>query len=177
MRSHRLLVSTLFAAMVAANAIAQAAEPTQQSGQGKAPKLPQFGTKVQEVLLTKITVSDLLKSYDFYTKVIGLKLVSSPDYPLEKAPKPDDPERDHVEIPLNFSGSTADPIFLLIKQRGAKPAPEFAKLTMVGFKVENRAAVVDRAVQAGYKPVREIAVGPAKVSFIADPDGYTLEIF
>lgn len=177
MRSHRLVVSILLAAMFAATAMAQAAEPAQQTGQGKAPKLPQFGTKAQEVLLTKITVSDLLKSYDFYTKVIGLKLVSSPDYPLEKAPKPDDPERDYVEIPLNFTGSIADPIFLLIKQRGAKPAPEFAKLTMVGFKVENRGAVVDRAVQAGYKPVREIAVGPAKVSFIADPDGYTLEIF
>ena len=177
MRVRRLVVSTLFAALFAATAMAQQAQPAKEAGQDKAHKLPQFGTKAQEILFTKITVSDLLKSYEFYTKVIGLKLVTSTDYPLSKAPTANDPETEHVEIPLNFSGSTADPIFLLIKQRGAKPSPALASMTIVGFKVENRGTVVDRAVQAGYKPVREIAVGPARVSFIADPDGYMLEVF
>ena len=177
MRALPLVGTMLVATTFAATAIAQQAEPANRSGQEQSRKLPQFGTRTQEILLTKITVSDLLKSYDFYTKVIGLKLVTSENYQLSKAPTPNDPEREHVEIPLNFSGSTVDPIFLLIKQRGAKPSSEFARMIVMGFKVENSAAVVDRAVQAGYKPLREIQVGPAKVSYIADPDGYMCEIF
>jgi catechol 2,3-dioxygenase-like lactoylglutathione lyase family enzyme len=159
---------------------AAAAEPAvseKPKGQQQTRKMPTVGTKSQEILLTKITVSDLVKSYEFYTHVIGLKLVTSPDIPLSKAPTASDPEKDFVEIPLNFSGSMADPMFLLIKQRGVKPSPESARMVIVGLKVENRKGLVERATQAGYKPVREVSVGGAQVSFIADPDGYTLEVF
>ena len=178
MNSRRCVFILVLVGM-AATAVA-ATEPARSEklqGQQQSRKMPIVGTKSQEILLTKITVSDLMKSYEFYTKVIGFKLVTSPDIELSKAPTPNDPEKDFVEIPLNFSGSMADPMFLLIKQRGVKPAPESTRMVVVGLKVENRKALVERATQAGYKPVREISVGDAQVSFIADPDGYTLEIF
>ena len=167
----------IFMLTVVGMALAGSAVSEQLQGQQQARKLPTVGTKSQEILLTKITVSDLLKSYEFYTKVVGLKLVTSPDIELSKAPTPSDAEKDFVEIPLNFSGSMADPMFLLIKQRGVKPSPELTKMVVVGLKVESRKALVDRATQAGHKPVREVSVGGAQVSFIADPDGYMLEVF
>ena len=89
----------------------------------------------QQVMLSKITVSDLPKSYAFYTQVIGLKQAVAPGMPAPAAPAATDPERDFVEIPMNFTGSFSDPLVVLVKQRGAKPAPEFAKLVWIGFRV------------------------------------------
>lgn len=174
LRRYVFMLAMLGMALVAT---AEPAVSETPKGQQQTRKLPTVGTRSQEILLTKITVSDLLKSYEFYTKVIGLKLVTSPDIQLAKAPTPNDPEKDLVEIPLNFSGSMADPMILLIKQRGVKPSPEFSKLTVVGLKVESSKALMERVAQAGYKPLREVSVGGAQVSFIADPDGYTLEVF
>jgi catechol 2,3-dioxygenase-like lactoylglutathione lyase family enzyme len=162
----------LIATLATAAAIAGAGDPSPATQ-----KMPAFGSKSQEILLTKITVSDLVGSYDFYTNVLGMKLVTTPNYPLSKAPTRTDPEQEHVEIPLNFSGSIADPIFLLIKQRGMTPSRDFSRMTTIGFKVQSRAEVVLRASKAGYKPLREVSVLGATVSFIPDPDGYTLEIF
>jgi catechol 2,3-dioxygenase-like lactoylglutathione lyase family enzyme len=171
----------IFALMTTALALAAMgdvpAAPTEPAGQQQTRKLPTVGTMPQEILLTKVTVSDLLKSYVFYTQVIGLKLVTSKEIPLSKAPTANDPEKELVEIPLNFTGSMADPVFLLIKQRGAKPSPEFSKMVVVGFKVENSKALIERAAQAGYKPMREVSVGGARVAYLADPDGYTVEVF
>jgi catechol 2,3-dioxygenase-like lactoylglutathione lyase family enzyme len=133
------------------------------------------GTKPEELYLTKITVSDLLKSYEFYTKVIGLKLVTSPDMDMPKAPAASDPEKDFTEIPLNYSGSMRDPLFVLMKRRGKSPSAEFASMTSVGFKVPDARATVERAIQAGYKSLRDLPVG-GRPGFVADPDGYTVEL-
>jgi catechol 2,3-dioxygenase-like lactoylglutathione lyase family enzyme len=168
---------SLFALIATLAAAAAIAGPDDPSLAPATQKMPAFGSKSQEILLTKITVSDLVGSYDFYTNVLGMKLVTTPNYPLSKAPTRADSEQEHVEIPLNFSGSIADPIFLLIKQRGMTPSKDFSRMTTIGFKVQSRAEVVMRASQAGYKPLREISVLGATVSFIPDPDGYTLEIF
>jgi catechol 2,3-dioxygenase-like lactoylglutathione lyase family enzyme len=124
--------------------------------------------------MTKITVSDLRQSYDFYTRIVGLKPVTSPDMELPKLPAPTDPEKDFIEIALNYSGSIADPLFLLIKRRGIVPTPEQAALVTLGFKVPDTAAVMERASQAGFKPSRPF-LGGGRVGFIKDPDGYTIE--
>jgi catechol 2,3-dioxygenase-like lactoylglutathione lyase family enzyme len=133
------------------------------------------GTEPQELYLTKITVSDLVKSYEFYTKVIGLKLVTSPDMELPKAPTASDPDKEFVEIPLNFNGSMKDPLFVLMKRRGKSPSPEYTALTSVGFKVPDARATVERAIAAGYKALRDVPVG-GRPGFVADPDGYTVEL-
>jgi len=133
-----------------------------------------MGTKQEEFLMTKIAVSDLVRSYEFYTQVIGLKLVTSPDIPTAKAPTPNDPEKDFIEIPLNYSGSMADPLFVLFKRRGQKPSLESTGVVMLGFKVPDTIASVQRAVQAGYKAPRGLPAAGLP-GFVADPDGYTIE--
>lgn len=161
----------LAATAIMTPAAGMAADPaTAMPGQG-----PRMGTKPMEVLMTKITVTDLQKSYDFYTQVMGLKPVSSPDMPMPGMPRPGDPEKDFVEVPLNYSGSIADPLFLLMKRRGRVPTAEQAGLVTIGFKVPNTAAVMERAKQAGFMPARSFTTD-GRVGFLKDPDGYSVEI-
>src|SRR5687768_16951270 len=78
------------------------------------PPRVQLGTKAAEIILAKITVSNLRKSFDFYTKIVGLKLIGPPG---KAAPAVIDEPDPSTEICLNYSGSTADPFVCLIKQR------------------------------------------------------------
>jgi catechol 2,3-dioxygenase-like lactoylglutathione lyase family enzyme len=148
--------------------------------QDKAPTIPatqpivHLGTKAEEFYLSKITVSDLVKSYEFYTKVIGMKLATSPEMPTPKAPTANDSEKEFTEIPLNFSGSMADPMFVLVKRRGKTPSAETVEMITLGFKMQSTKEVIDRAMQSGYKLVRSLP--QAKLNFLTDPDGYSVEL-
>lgn len=164
--------------LVAAIATATPAIGQQQQAvvapKGSAPVV-RLGSKPQEVYLAKITVADLQKSLDFYTNIVGMKLVTVGDVPLPKPPAPGAPEKDFVEVSLNYSGSMADPMFVLMKRKGRTPTREQAALTGLGFKVADIQATADRAAAAGFKPNRPF-VGPGSALIISDPDGYTLEI-
>lgn len=132
-----------------------------------------LGTSAQQFYLAKISVSNLTRSYQFYTEVIGLQ----PATPLLTPPTDADPEQDFREFPLNFTGSLADPIFVLVKQRGVTPTPEGARLTTIGFKVPDAHAVMERAAQAGYQSGRrDTGAGPMLFAMVDDPDGYKLEL-
>lgn len=135
-----------------------------------------LGTRPQEFLLSKIAVSDIVKSYEFYTQVIGLKQAKGPNGEAANPPTAADPEKDFVEFPLNFTGSLADPFFVLTKRRGIVPTQEFTKLIVIGFKVPNVHEALLRAAHAGYNLVgREPADGPMAFGNISDPDGYSIE--
>lgn len=135
------------------------------------PRTTMLGSHAQEFLLAKISVSDLPRSYAFYTQVVGLK----PASPALKAPKAGDPEVDFREIPLNFTGSLADPFFVLVKQRGAVPEAGQARLTWIGFKVPDAKAAIARAEAVGATVVRRPADGAMAFGYVRDPDGYTVE--
>jgi catechol 2,3-dioxygenase-like lactoylglutathione lyase family enzyme len=144
----------------------------------RAPIRTALGTSDHEVLLAKFTVSDLEKSYAFYTQVIGLRRALTP---MQGTPPPprNDPERAFIEIGLNFSGSYGDAFFDLVQQKGVRPSPEFARSAVIGFKVPDAPAVVRRARAAGYEVVREApVVGPGEMSIgmVRDPDGYLVEL-
>lgn len=138
-----------------------------------APALVQstLGSYDTEFLFAKITVSDMVRSYRFYTEVIGLKLAS----PMLKPPAPGDPEKEFVEYPLNFTGSLTQPFLVVIKRRGQSPSPESARLTVVGIKVPDVAAAMARAKAAGATVVREPLPGATTFGMVTDPDGYTVE--
>ncbi len=140
----------------------------------EAPKAPPLGTRTSEFLLAKITVSDMSKSLDFYTKLVGLKRAC----PCAPDPAPGAKAPPFREIPLNFSGSLADPFLTLVTQEGIKPSPNTAKLTWVGVKVPDARAVAARLKAAGYAVVREPSEPmPGTVfAMMSDPDGYTLEL-
>jgi catechol 2,3-dioxygenase-like lactoylglutathione lyase family enzyme len=150
------------------------AEPTPP----RSPVRTALGTSDRQVLLAKFTVSDLEKSYAFYTQVIGLRRALVPEQGNPPPPR-NDPERAFIEIALNFSGSFGDPFFDLVQQKGVKPTREFARSAVIGFKVSDAPAVVRRARDMGYEVVREAPmVGPGEMSIgmVRDPDGYLVEL-
>lgn len=153
--------------LAAAAAVADTPKPAAPAQQ----RTTMLGSHAQEFLLAKISVSDLPRSYAFYTQVIGLK----PASPQLKAPRADDPEVEFREIPLNFTGSLADPFFVLVKQRGAVPEAGQARLTWIGFKVPDAKAAIARAEAAGASVVRRPADGAMAFGYVRDPDGYTVE--
>ena len=154
----------------------------QQQAQPTAPRRSPLGSMTSQFLLAKITVSDLEKSYDFYTRIIGLKpaisLYQQQNKMAPERPK-NDPQRRFVEVALNFSGSVGDPFFDIVQQPGEMPTRAAAKSVVIGIKVPDAPAVIRRAKEAGYQVVREAPVvqpGEMSIGFILDPDGYSLEI-
>jgi len=170
MKRHMVMALTAMTVMATAWGADQAS-----GGRAQARPEVRMGTMPEELILTKITVADLNRSYDFYTKVVGLKAVSSPDIPISKLPQPGDPEKAFIEIPLNFSGSMADPMFLLIKRRGVQPTPEGAGLVWIGFKVPSITTILARAAQLGIQPTRPFNA-EGGMAFLRDPDGYNVEL-
>jgi catechol 2,3-dioxygenase-like lactoylglutathione lyase family enzyme len=137
-----------------------------------APRTTMIGRHTQEVILAKIAVTDLVRSYRFYTEVVGLRLAS----PMLKPPMPDDPPRDFVEYPLNFTGSLAEPFFVITQRKGQVVTREGASNTVIGFKVPSAKAALARATAAGAEAIgRPPGPGPMAFATVRDPDGYTVE--
>jgi predicted enzyme related to lactoylglutathione lyase len=138
-----------------------------------------LGRSPSDVLFSKISVSDMHKSFEFYTKVIGLKQAISLAQNEPLPPPGLDPKTWPAEIGLNFSGSFADPFFDLIPARNQPLTRAMTDMIVVGFKVTDAPAVVKRVKDAGYEVIREApVVGPGEMSIgmVRDPDGYRLEI-
>jgi len=172
----------LSAALTGCMLVTSLAVNAQQAPAARAPSRTPLGTRPAEVLMSKVTVSDLEKSYDFYTRIIGLKPAIS-QYQLQHhmlAERPtNDPARHFVEVGLNFSGSFADAFFDIVQQPGEMPTRAAAKSVVIGFKVSDARAVLERARQAGFEVVREAPVvqpGEMAIGLIRDPDGYTIEL-
>lgn len=133
-----------------------------------------LGTQSEQFLLSKISVTNLVRSYRFYTEIIGL----SPASPRLAAPTDADPEQDFREFPLNYTASLADPFFVIMKRRGISPTPELTAMITIGFKVADVRATLDRAARAGFtagrrdpRPGTTMLIG-----HINDPDGYDVEL-
>lgn len=162
--------------------VALAEKPAETSRQATPAPQPQksatvaMGSRTEQFYLAKITVSDIKNSYRFYTEIVGLKAAlpahaGSVESLLENAKN-----QDFFEVPLNFRGSLADPIFVLVQARDQTPDTESAALTWVGFKVPDVKATLDRAAESGYPALRPVQNrGPMSFGFIKDPDGYTVE--
>jgi catechol 2,3-dioxygenase-like lactoylglutathione lyase family enzyme len=170
MKAYRSLIAAgLVASLLAAAPIrAKEAAPAPNSAG------PRMGTMPQQFYMTKIMVSDVQRSYDFYTRVVGLKPVISPDLPMPVLPKPGDPEKDFFEFPLNNSGSMAEPMFVLFTRRGQAPSADKVGVVSLGFAVPDVVAAMDRAAKAGVMPARPF-MPERRIGFIKDPDGYTIE--
>ena len=130
-----------------------------------------LGTKPEELIAVKITVGDLEKSYDFYTRLVGLKPTDPEGAAAARAST-----ADFVEVGLNPSGSRRDPAILLIRRKGDVPDRASARRTWVAFKTPDVAAAVSRIKAEGFE-VRNEATPHGGLTFgiVYDPDGYTVE--
>jgi catechol 2,3-dioxygenase-like lactoylglutathione lyase family enzyme len=154
-------------ALLAAPLAAKAADPASKGAQTAMP----LGSKPHELIITKITVGDLAKSLDFYTRIVGLKPTDPDKYEASRTST-----ADFVEIGLNHAGKRAEAALMLIRRKGDTPTRESARRTWVAFKAPDVAAAIARIKAEGYEIRNEATPHEDLIFGIAyDPDGYTVE--
>ena len=120
------------------------------------------------MLHTMLRVGDLQKSLDFYTEVLGMKLLRKSDYPDGKftlAFIGYGDEKDHTVLELTHNWDTAE--YDLGNAYGH-----------IALEVADAYKACDAVREKGGKVVRE--AGPMKhgstvIAFVEDPDGYKIE--
>jgi lactoylglutathione lyase len=121
------------------------------------------------LLHAMIRTGNLDRSIDFYTKVLGMKLLRRKDYPEGKFTLAflgyaDESNETAIELTYNWGVETYD------------LGTGFGHLA---FEVTNAQEFCTQVKQNGGKVIRE--AGPMKggttvLAFIADPDGYSIEL-
>ena len=120
------------------------------------------------MLHTMLRVGNLDRSIDFYTNVLGMKVLRRKDYPDGKftlAFVGYGEEKDHTVLELTHNWDTDK--YDLGNAYGH-----------VALEVDNAAQACDKVREKGGKVVRE--AGPMKhgrtvIAFVEDPDGYKIE--
>jgi lactoylglutathione lyase len=121
------------------------------------------------ILHTMLRVGDLPRSIDFYTKVLGMKLLRTTDRPEQKYTLAfvgygTNPE--HAELELTYN-------------HGVERYDLGAAFGHIAIGVDDAYAACDRIKAAGGTVTRE--AGPVKggttvIAFVQDPDGYKIEL-
>ncbi|TDK63784.1 lactoylglutathione lyase [Sapientia aquatica] len=121
------------------------------------------------ILHTMLRVGDLQRSIDFYTKVLGMKLLrvsENPEYKYTLAFVGFGTNPDHAELELTYN-------------YGVDKYELGTAYGHIAISVVNAYEACDAARAAGGNVTRE--AGPVKggstvIAFITDPDGYKIEL-
>ncbi len=121
------------------------------------------------ILHTMLRVGDLQRSIDFYTHVLGMKLLRSTDRPEQKytlAFVGYGDEREHAVLELTYN-------------YGVDRYELGDAFGHIAIAVPDAAAACERIRAAGGQVTRD--AGPVKggstiIAFVADPDGYKIEL-
>lgn len=135
---------------------------------------PQSGTgdlfSRSRLLHTMIRVLDLEKSIDFYTRLLGMKLLRRKDFPTG-------------EFTLAFVGYGDETDSTVIELTHNWPQKEPYQLGSafghLAIAVQDIYAVCERLKQEGVKiprPPGPMKHGGSVIAFIEDPDGYKIEL-
>jgi len=116
-----------------------------------------------------IRVTDLERSIDFYTKVLGLTLLGRGKVEQTKGETVGlQSEKDGFVLELNYY---------------EKDSPCYTKynvgdgLDHLAFKVDDLDRALDEAKSAGYPVVLEMKADGSRWAYIEDPDGIWIELF
>lgn len=120
------------------------------------------------ILHTMLRVGDLDRSIDFYTNVLGMRLLRKKDYPGGR-------------FTLAFVGYQEESEGAVLELTHNWDTPSYDIGTGYGhiaLQVDNAAQACDRVREKGGKVTRE--AGPMKhgstvIAFVEDPDGYKIE--
>ncbi|MBP2836040.1 MULTISPECIES: lactoylglutathione lyase [Dickeya] len=121
------------------------------------------------LLHTMLRVGDLQRAIDFYTKVLGMRLLRTSDNPEYK-------------YSLAFVGYTEESdgaVIELTYNWGVDSYEMGTAFGHIALGVDDVAGACERIRQAGGKVTRE--AGPVKggttvIAFVEDPDGYKIEL-
>jgi lactoylglutathione lyase len=121
------------------------------------------------ILHTMLRVGDLQRSIDFYTKVLGMKLLRTTDRPEQKYSLAfvgygSNPEHAELELTYNY---------------GVERYELGTAYGHVALGVDDVRAACDRIRAAGGNVTREpgpVKGGTTVIAFVTDPDGYKIEL-
>ncbi|MEY4653369.1 MAG: hypothetical protein RI884_1950 [Pseudomonadota bacterium] len=121
------------------------------------------------LLHTMLRVGDLQRSIDFYTHVLGMKLLRTTERPEQKyslAFVGYGSNPDHAEIELTYN-------------HGVNQYELGTAYGHIALGVEDAYAACDKIRAAGGKITREpgpVQGGSTVIAFVTDPDGYKIEL-
>jgi lactoylglutathione lyase len=120
------------------------------------------------ILHTMIRVGDLARSIDFYTKVLGMKLLRRADYPGGR----------FTNAFVGYDDESRAAVLELTHNWDTRSYDLGTGYGHVAVEVDDAAAACDAVRKMGGKVTRE--AGPMKhgttvIAFVEDPDGYKIE--
>ncbi|SCC95739.1 glyoxalase I, Ni-dependent [Thiomonas sp. X19] len=122
-----------------------------------------------QILHTMLRVGDMQRSIDFYTRVLGMKLLRTTERPEQK-------------YSLAFVGYAANPEQAEIEltyNHGVDHYELGSAYGHIALGVDDVYAACERIKAAGGKVTREagpVAGGSTVIAFVQDPDGYKIEL-
>ena len=121
------------------------------------------------ILHTMLRVGDLQRSIDFYTKVMGMRLLHTTDRPEQK----------YTLAFVGYDNETKGAVLELTYNYGVERYEPGTAFGHVAIEVDDAAAACAAVKAKGGTVTRE--AGPVKggttvIAFVQDPDGYKLEL-
>ena len=116
-----------------------------------------------------IICSDYARSRDFYTRVLGLRVIRETHRP----------ERSSYKVDLEVPGGVRIEMFSFPNPPERVSNPEARGLRHLAFEVEDPAATAARLEALGgrVEPIRVDPLTGKRYTFFADPDGLPLELY
>lgn len=120
-------------------------------------------------LHTMIRVNNLQESIDFYTKALGMNVISHDDYP----------EGEFTLVFLSYGKTKQDPCIELTYNYGKHSYQIGDAFGHIALGTSDIKGTCEKVKALGYKVIRE--PGPMKhgttvIAFIEDPNGYKIEL-
>jgi lactoylglutathione lyase len=121
------------------------------------------------ILHTMLRVGDLQRSTDFYTKMMGMRLLRTTERPEQK----------YSLAFVGYGDESTDAVLELTWNHGVERYDLGTAYGHIAIEVPDAAQACARIRAAGGKVVRE--AGPVKggstvIAFVEDPDGYRIEL-
>ncbi|WP_244847930.1 lactoylglutathione lyase [Caballeronia sp. SL2Y3] len=121
------------------------------------------------LLHTMLRVGDLQRSIDFYTRILGMKVLRQSE----------NPEYKYTLAFVGYGDESENSVLELTYNWGVEKYEMGTAYGHIALEVNNAAEACDRIREAGGKVTRE--AGPVKggktvIAFVEDPDGYKVEL-
>lgn len=121
------------------------------------------------ILHTMLRVGDMQRSIDFYTRLMGMKVLRTTDRPEQK----------YSLAFVGYGDEAAHAVIELTYNHGVEHYEIGTGYGHVAIEVEDAAAACERIRTGGGLVTRE--AGPVKggttvIAFVQDPDGYKIEL-
>ena len=121
------------------------------------------------ILHTMLRVGDMQRSIDFYTRLMGMKVLRTTDRPEQK----------YSLAFVGYGDEAAHAVIELTYNHGVEHYEIGTGYGHVAIEVEDAAAACERSRTGGGLVTRE--AGPVKggttvIAFVQDPDGYKIEL-